>query len=236
MANKKLTPVIELIKSAFQLFFKGDNFVYIIKFIGIQILLFAVVFVPVGILFLLFGAPLRGGNMPGPGVLMFGIPVGLVFAIAAVIIGLWTGIAFILAVNQVAMGKLLGIKETLTLAWGKVWKYFGVSLLSGFIVSIGFLLLIIPGIIFSIWFGFAAILVVLGNLGPTDALKKSKDLVSGYFWPVLGRFAAFAVLGALISMVFNFIPVLGPLVGILISPFFVLLHVLLLRDLQRVKA
>jgi len=234
--RKKLTSVIELIKTGFTLFFKGDNFVHILKFIGIQILLFAIVFIPVGILFYFFGAPLRAGNMPAPGALMFGIPVGLIFVITAIIIGLWTGIAIILAVNQIITGKLLGFKETLSLAWGKVLSYFGVSFLSGIIISLGFILLIIPGIIFSVWFSFAPVLVVLGGLGVFEALKKSKELISGYFWPVLGRFVVFGVLGMLISFVFNLIPLLGPLVGILTSPFFVLLHVLLFKDLQAVKA
>jgi len=168
---------------------------------------------------------------------MFVIPIGLIFFIGVIIIGLWTAISIILAVNQTITGKLLEVKQTLSQAWEKVGSYFGASLLAGLVVTLGFILLIIPGIIFSVWFGFATLFVVLGNLGPMDALKKSKSLVSGYFWPVVGRLLLFVLLGALVSIVLNLIPVIGPIARILlVSPFFMLLHILLFRDLERVKA
>jgi len=49
----------------------------------------------------------------------------------------------------------------------------------------GFLLLIIPGIIFFIWFGFAPYVCIIEGIGSTSALKRSKQLVKGNWWYVL---------------------------------------------------
>ncbi|HYD93092.1 MAG TPA: DUF975 family protein [Candidatus Paceibacterota bacterium] len=62
------------------------------------------------------------------------------------------------------------------------WSYLGVSLLLLLIVGIGFLLLIVPGLILAMMFFFAGYLVVDRGLNPIAALKESYRLTKGNRW------------------------------------------------------
>jgi len=61
-------------------------------------------------------------------------------------------------------------------------KYFSASILQGIIAVIGFILLIIPGIIFSIRLSYVNYLIVDKNLGPVEAIKKSWNMTRGNTW------------------------------------------------------
>lgn len=63
-----------------------------------------------------------------------------------------------------------------------ILNYFLVSVVKTIIVVIGFILLIIPGIIFSIKLQFASYLVVDKNMGVTEALNKSWEMTKGVKW------------------------------------------------------
>lgn len=58
-------------------------------------------------------------------------------------------------------------------------RYAGASILYGLIVLGGYILLIIPGIIWSIKFSFYSYLIVDKNVGLMDSLKKSSVLTQG---------------------------------------------------------
>ena len=62
------------------------------------------------------------------------------------------------------------------------FKYFFASLLYGLIVAAGVILLIVPGIIWSLKFWFFECLVVDKGLGPIEALKRSSSITSGVKW------------------------------------------------------
>ncbi len=69
-------------------------------------------------------------------------------------------------------------------------KHFGEGILLSIILSIALLflyvLLIIPGIIFSIYWAFAYYALITDNVGFTKAMSHSKDLVKGRWWTVFG--------------------------------------------------
>ncbi|MFA5937245.1 MAG: hypothetical protein WC822_05230, partial [Candidatus Paceibacterota bacterium] len=72
------------------------------------------------------------------------------------------------------------------------------SILNGLAILGGFILLVIPGIIFSIWFSFTTYAVVLDNARGTAALSASKKLVVGRWWAVLVRLFIPGILFALL--------------------------------------
>jgi uncharacterized membrane protein len=89
------------------------------------------------------------------------------------------------------------------------WKFLAASLLLGLAIVIGFLLLIVPGVIFTLMFMFATFIVVDRELGPIEAMKESKRLAHGHKWALLG----FVLVLALI----NLLGVLALGVGLLVS-------------------
>ncbi len=58
-------------------------------------------------------------------------------------------------------------------------NYIGASILFGIIVLIGFILLIVPGIIFAIKLQFYPYLIIDKNMGPIEALKGSWEMTKG---------------------------------------------------------
>jgi uncharacterized membrane protein len=81
-----------------------------------------------------------------------------------------------------------------------LWKYIGASILAALAISIGFLVLFVPGVILAIRLGFFPFAIVDGGAGPVEALQKSWDLTRGSFWHLLTLAIALAcvnVLGAL---------------------------------------
>lgn len=77
------------------------------------------------------------------------------------------------------------------------WPLLGASLLTGIGVAGGLFLLIVPGLyLLTVW-AVAAPVIVIERLGVTDALGRSRQLVRGSGWPVLGT----VVVGFLIAMV-----------------------------------
>jgi hypothetical protein len=74
-------------------------------------------------------------------------------------------------------------------AWAKrhFWSLVWINLLTGLIVWGGFLLLIIPGIIASIYMALSQMVLVTEGKKGLSALMRSRELVCGNWWAVLGR-------------------------------------------------
>lgn len=132
------------------------------------------------------------------------------------------------AVLSAALDETLGFKDSfgsanscwLSLAWA--------SSLYSFIVGGASLWFLIPGILAAIWFFACSYLVVAEKTRGMEALLKSKALVNGRFWPVLGRLLLIGLLGGVVGMV----PLIGPVFSLLFAPFSILFSVLLYRNLH----
>jgi uncharacterized membrane protein len=89
------------------------------------------------------------------------------------------------------------------------WRLLGAELLGMIIVFVGFLLLIVPGVIAAIGLCFVAYLVVDRGAGPIEALKESWRVTKGHKWQLF-------LLGlALIGL--NLLGLLALVVGVLVT-------------------
>lgn len=71
----------------------------------------------------------------------------------------------------------------------KYWQpYLVLSIFYGLAVVFGFMLLIIPGIIFSIRLAFSEFDLLLNQSKPLDAMRNSWDATKEYTWLILGGF------------------------------------------------
>ncbi len=75
-------------------------------------------------------------------------------------------------------------------------KYLAAALLSTIVIIFGLILLIVPGIIFSLMFFFTVYLVIDKDLGPVEAMKESARMTKGHRWALLWL----AILTALIML------------------------------------
>ncbi len=90
-----------------------------------------------------------------------------------------------------------------------IWNYIVVVILMTLILVGGFLLLIIPGIIWGIKFQFAPLLVIDKGMGPIEALKKSSEMTKGIKWKLF-NFGFFLFL-------INILGLLCLLVGVIVT-------------------
>lgn len=78
-----------------------------------------------------------------------------------------------------------------------------ISILTTLAIFFGLLFLIVPGLILSVWLSFALYALIIEEKGVWQSLKRSKALVHGHFWPVLGRLFVFTIVIALLLVVVN---------------------------------
>jgi len=114
--------------------------------------------------------------------LLVQIPAGLATVWAAVLMIMATG------------GLLVGASKPLPLlvkeSLGKLTSALWVYLLVAAAVVGGFFLLLVPAFIFAVWFAFAGFRIIFENERGRAALRASRALARGRFWPVLWRLAA----------------------------------------------
>ncbi len=74
-----------------------------------------------------------------------------------------------------------------------------VDLLFALAVGVGFVLLIVPGVIAFTWFALAPAIVEIEGAGVRGAFRRSRELVRGNFWRVLALLGPVAIVGGLLS-------------------------------------
>jgi len=71
-----------------------------------------------------------------------------------------------------------------------IWPMAMVSLVYSIFAILGFIALIIPGIVIMVYYSFAIYAVMFENNKFEGAFGRSRELVKGYWWAVFGRFVA----------------------------------------------
>lgn len=99
------------------------------------------------------------------------------------------GIGLIKIVLDVADGNNGALVDLVT-HWNLLLKYIAVTIVYGVVVWVGLILLIFPGIIWSLKFLFAPWLVVDKGMGPLEAMKASSRMTMGMKWDLFGFLAA----------------------------------------------
>lgn len=108
--------------------------------------------------------------------------------------GLMTAVAFLINAG-VGLGfikvslKLINKEEPIAHDfypdWKQYWPYVGATIIVGALVAIGFILLIVPGIIIALSLLFYGYFLVDKGLRPIAAIKASRELTRGIRWHLL---------------------------------------------------
>lgn len=122
------------------------------------------------------------------------IAVLIIFSVPAVIVSFLTQIALVKAIQHEGA---VGTKQLLRESWPLVWRFFLLNLLVALTMIVGFILFVIPGIIFSVWFMFSIYILVVEGTSGTAAMRRSKFYARGKFWGLIGR----ALVVILIAMI-----------------------------------
>ena len=98
-------------------------------------------------------------------------------------------------------GKEVDLGKSFRVASSKIFSLIGAALLVGIITLIGLFLLIIPAILFYVWFSLSAQAVILESKSATASLSRSKELVKGNWWKTFGFIVAIMIIISLINII-----------------------------------
>jgi hypothetical protein len=152
--------------------------------------------------------------------------------------------AIVVSISEACLGStpsaIRSLRKALT---GMFWRLAVVSLLQTVVFLVGLVLLVIPGLLFAVWFAFAPVAVVLDEASGTGALKRSKELATGHHWRTAGVLAllvvVFAALGGILGGIMGAIEVtleaytlVLTLLQLLLYPTIMVVLVLMYYDLR----
>ena len=235
--NPALSGIGDLLSRSWQIY-KNRFWV----FIGIMVIPTLIV--------LIFGIATAGlvlGLQSSPEALLLSLGIWIILLpiVILIILTLYLLANIALIVSIIERERKIGIKEAFALGRGKILSYLWVSILTGLAVVVGLLLLIVPGIIFAVWFSFASYVLIAEGVTGTRALSRSKELVSGYWWAIFWRFLALVVIAIIISIIVGLIKELIGLSkqidissffnSLVFSPFAAVYTFLIYEELKRIK-
>jgi hypothetical protein len=171
----------------------------------------------------------------------------LVFLIGLVLVlmfSIWPQVSLLYAIKE--REQKIGVKESFAKGWHKIFPYFWISILVGFITIGGIILGIIPGIIFAIWFSLVFYVLIAEDLKGMNALSRSKQLVSGKWGSVFWRFFIIGAITIIVSFGINFLRtflgniyinyIISLLVPLFLTPFVAIYSFLVYEDLKNLKS
>ncbi|MCC6681071.1 MAG: hypothetical protein IT445_09235 [Phycisphaeraceae bacterium] len=106
-----------------------------------------------------------------------------------------------------------GLREAMI--WGGMagWRTLGYWIVRGLIVLLGMVLLIVPGLIFMVWFYLTDVVVAAEGRNHPGVLNRSRELVRGNGWHVLASIVVLSLImlgvGIVAGVLMDIIPELG---------------------------
>lgn len=155
-----------------------DNF-------GLLFTLYAVTVMPFNFISAYLQSTARTGHGnadPSAGLIL--IVVGLLGGVAGIIFNA----AVIHGVAALFISRPTNVGECIKAGLSRFFPLLWTGILTGLAVGIGLILLLIPGLIFAIWFCLAQEISVLEGVNGGDAMGRSKKLMAGNFWKAVVLF------------------------------------------------
>ena len=124
--------------------------------------------------------------------------LALLLFILSTVIQLWGRVALLYAIKD--SDEKIGVIQAYRRGWHKILSYWWVSFLAGLLTAGGFLLFLVPGILFAVWFSLAFFILIAEDTGGMSALLKSREYIRGRWWSVLGRLVVIGLFSFFVSL------------------------------------
>lgn len=101
------------------------------------------------------------------------------------------------------LGREFPVGKSLRRGLARIFPIFGMLIVEGLALIVGFMLLIIPGyMLFTAWYAALPALVV-ERTGPIDSLRRSAALTKGHRWKVFGIIFVMGIVVGILGAVVN---------------------------------
>jgi hypothetical protein len=163
-----------------------------------------------------------------------------VTAVITVIISAALQAAILRAAVRATIGDPVDPEESYRYGFKRLGSVILVSLLVGLAVAGGFILLIIPGVIFLVLFSVSVPVLIVEDRRGRAAMSRSWHLAKGHFWHALGVIVVAAIITGIVSGIIGAIGgsawfarwIFTAIAQVLTAPFSALVSVLLYLDLR----
>ncbi|WP_299399861.1 hypothetical protein [Pelagibius sp.] len=119
------------------------------------------------------------------------LEIGIV--LGEILLGFVTHAAVVYGTFQQLRGRRAGFVEIVLTGLRNALAVLAVAVVSSMLVMLGFLALVVPGIILATMYWVAIPAAVVEKTGIADSLARSSDLTRGHRWPVFALFLIFWV-------------------------------------------
>lgn len=92
--------------------------------------------------------------------------------------------AIIYALYEIKMGRVAGYKESIGVGFKNWSTIFAARFIAGFLILLGLIALIVPGVVLSVRYLFLDVAVVVEDAGPVGSRRRSVELTEGRRWPI----------------------------------------------------
>jgi len=141
----------------------------------------------------------------------------VIFVVNIVFSAIAEGSAVKLASEQIAKGQA-SLGASVGFAVSKLLSIWALSIIVGIIVVLGFIALIVPGIILAIMFSLALPALLLENKGVIDSMGRSRELVSHRWGKTFGTFLVLGIIVIIASIIVGAITaILGGIIGAVVN-------------------
>jgi hypothetical protein len=113
--------------------------------------------------------------------------------------------ALLRSVSESYLGHEVTVGEAYRMVLPRLVTIVVAGILVGIVVMFGMILLIVPGIIFALWFSLTTPAIVLEDLGATAGMGRSRRLVSGNLGKVFGVGFIAVIIALIIGYLFGFL-------------------------------
>jgi hypothetical protein len=169
--------------------------------------------------------------------------VALITTVVSLVGTFWVQGALVYAVDDVRDGR---IDSTIEQLFERVRPYLGTLIVAGILaglgIAVGFVLVIVPGLVLLTWWCLIVPVIVLEGKSVGEAFTRSRELVRGHGWTVFGvviiSVLAIAIASGLIQSIFSFLgPFLrywigGAIANAIIDPFLAVALTLMYFELR----
>ena len=175
----------------------------------------------------------------------FGVTVAAVIIAAAIGVITWAILqaAMLRGAAQATIGDPVDIEASYRWGLRRFGSVLLLAILVGIVVGVGFILLIIPGIIFLVFLSVSEPALIVENRRGTEAMSRSWNLVRGHFWHALVVILMAAIITGVVQGILTAIGgdnwfvrwIFTAIAQIITAPFTALVTVLLYLDLRARK-
>lgn len=152
------------------------HFPYLLKFWLVQILITLASFLPALIGYVVY--------LSNNGLLWLTVVLAIISIVIFIPASLILAAAYLSQIGAVVDGVSRPIKDLFSSGSKLALPLLFINFLSSLATSLGLILLVIPGLVFGVWFIFSQPVLVYEGLSGPSALSRSKSLSQGRFWTV----------------------------------------------------